>query len=435
MPVIATLAKPYSRKRKTGVASKIRKIPKSSKIINEAIPSTSRKFTENRFDVLSDLSDMDEDEDETNGNTNSAENSNKKPPPIIVTDTGISSNSITLTLNSLNIKDFMIKRMSIGIKIVLSRSSDFETFVEHLKVQKSEFYTHRCKSEKVFKVVLSGLDKCDTNEIISGLKDFDIQPKRIFEMKSKNTNSTRALYLCHFKRSEITFRQLEEIRAINHTIIKWVRYQPKFKQITQCNKCWMFGHGSDHCNRTSVCNFCASSSHESSECNLKTIEYTLENLSQFKCFNCTRKNLSNTHKANDPSCPCRQEYLDIRSKLTSSPNTRERNIPLSNGNQFPELPGFDEFHNTMKGIRAANHSTISQAISHRFNKQTPSTSKEKPSWSQIASSPSNNSSENNKFSIQECFNIFHKAIADMEKCQNKVDQMKVIASLVQLAFE
>lgn len=39
---------------------------------------------------------------------------------------------------------------------------------------------------------------------------------------------------------------------------------------------------------------------QSSECSLKSMEYTLENSSNFKCINFSMKNLPNAHKANDP---------------------------------------------------------------------------------------------------------------------------------------
>lgn len=154
---------------------------------------------------------MEGSEDETissNGNpdenSNSNANSAVKPSPIIITDPNSSITSISSSLNSLNIQLFSIKKLSIGLKVFLSKSSDFINYVQHIKDHKIEFYTHRNRSERVFKVVLSGLDKCDISTIQSGLDVYHLHPN--FEMKTKNSNSSRALYLCHFKSSEVTLR-------------------------------------------------------------------------------------------------------------------------------------------------------------------------------------------------------------------------------------
>lgn len=383
-------------KRKSKVSKKTNKV------------STSNQFTQNRFDVLSDSSDTMVADIEENSDSIGKSNSIAKPSPIIITDSRSSTVVVHSLFNSIDVKEFSVKRISIGYKLFVTNHIHFNKLVDLLKENKIEFYTHRSKSENFFKVVLSGLDKCDTGLIQSSLEAHHVHPTRIFEMKSKNPNSIRALYLCHFQRSKITFRQLESIKAINHTVIKWVRYQPKFKHVTQCINCYMFGHGSDHCNRPSVCNFCSSSSHKSFQCDLKSIEYTPENLSKFKCINCSMKNLSSTHKANDPSC-----YLKIRSNLSSSTNKNRHHKSIINFNDELFFPGSklgDHQHKTNK----IHESTIPA------NK--PSSSNDQHTY---------NSSTADMFSIGECFNIFYKAVNNIKKCKSKIEQMAIIADLIQ----
>lgn len=404
------------KKRRNNSQNK-KKIKKTK--ISIPVASTSTQFLTNSFESLSDMEDDFHDvisSAESSGSStknspiikSSAEGlgSTSKPSPIIITDQNSTIDSISSSMNTLSIQQFSIKKISIGLKIFLSRDSDFIKYMQHIKDQKIEFYTHRNKSERVLKVVLSGLDRCDISTIQSGLDVYQLHPVKIFEMKTKNSNSSRALYLCHFKSGEITLRQLKQgVNKINHIVINWLRYQPKFKQITQCYNCYMFGHGSSHCNRAAVCSFCASSSHKSLECSLKSIEYSPENSSKFKCINCSLKKLPDSHRANDPSCPSREEFLKIRSNFPSSTKTQKSIIDLNIEQNFPELKS--EIKN--------------------FTKPT------------IKSNSTNKSLDNpeasNMFSMRECFNIFYKAVTDMEKCQNKVDQMTVIAGLLQHAFE
>lgn len=394
--------------------SQARKIKKIKKVSNP-VASTSNQFITNRFDSLSDIED-----DIVSSNENSIVNLSstiKKPSPIIITDQNSSINSISSSMNSLNIQLFSIKKISIGLKVFLSKTSDFITYVQHIKDQKIEFYTHRDKSEKIFKVVLSGLDKCDISSIQSGLEVYLLHPVKIFEMKSKNSNSNRALYLCHFKRSEVNFRQLKQnVNEINHIVISWLRYQPKFKQITQCYNCYMFGHGSNNCNRAAICNFCASSTHKSLECSLKSIEYSSENSSKFKCINCSLKNLPDSHRASDPSCPERQVFAKIRSNLSSQSKTGKSIVDFNLIKQnFPELKPVNQFHEI-------NDNNVQRKTNRSIKSNLSNKSLDDPVASEL-------------FSMEECFNIFYKAVTDMKKCQNKIDQMTVIAGLLQLAFE
>lgn len=124
---------------------------------------------QNQFDILSESSDF-EDSDYTDViSMRSSEmdsvkpkkdksSSTEKPSPIIITDTKLSTGSIISLCNTVNVTNFSVKKISIGLKIFVSNSIDFNKLVEALKQMKTEFYTHRSKTDKVFKVVLSGLD-------------------------------------------------------------------------------------------------------------------------------------------------------------------------------------------------------------------------------------------------------------------------------------
>ena len=78
----------------------------------------------------------------------------------------------------------------------------------------------------------------------------------------------------------------------------------------------MCSHGSANCFTAEACLGCGES-HDNLNCQLnKTIE---DGPVIYKCFNCIEKNFKNAnHRADDPHCPSRKEYLQIRQGTTNS---------------------------------------------------------------------------------------------------------------------
>lgn len=77
----------------------------------------------------------------------------------------------------------------------------------------------------------------------------------------------------------------------------------------------MFGHGSRNCHRTVVCPACAGN-HDLPVCTLNQTQR--DGPVVYKYFNCSKRNLNNVnHKADDPKCPCRQDYMQMRNRVTN----------------------------------------------------------------------------------------------------------------------
>lgn len=356
----------------------------------------------NKFDVLSD---MEEDETIT---------IHQKIAPIIVTDFNINIQSF---LDKLNII-CDIKLMSIGRKLFPKTRDDKNKLAEALKEAKVNFFSHSDSSNRFFKAVLSGLPEMHTSEIIECLKtNHDLTPTKVVMF---NTKSHNKLYLCHFDQPKMNMKRLKIVKVVHHHIIAWAPYKSKRVGPTQCFKCCMYGHGISSCNRFSVCMLC-SGSHATNQCD--TITPTALN-PVFKCFNCASANIKHDHKANDANCPFRAKYE------LSRDNARRKQQQKPSIAPHTQVNSVNKPDNTHRYIMAptpppliASYASIAQA---RSNEQI---------HSQKNSMPinTNTSNSNDLWTITEVTNLLLNSINELKQCNSKLDQLKVIANLLQHA--
>lgn len=103
--------------------------------------------------------------------------------------------------------------------------------------KKIEHYTHKKKQDKAFKAVMYGLPQADIDEL---KKYFELKlnmfPTAIYEIKTKKNDPNNAIYLFHFNKKDISMEVLNKVKVVQHTIVKWAPYSPKFKGPTQCRR-------------------------------------------------------------------------------------------------------------------------------------------------------------------------------------------------------
>lgn len=378
----------------------------SQKEINKkVVPSV---LTQNRYASLAQDNQMNwNDENGHHPNTNSKKNKVSKPPPIKVTDDRLKTTDIKKFLNDLQISSFQAKSISIGIKIDLDTKEDYEKCIANLTAEKIAFFTHRDKDQKTFKVVLSGLPRIETEVIVDEMKLYNITPSSVTEL-TKNPHPNHCLYLVQFSNKDVSLSQLRKVRAIDHIIVKWNPFKPHNKGPTQCTKCAMFGHGAKNCHRSEACLLCASSTHIAANCNFN--ENTKEAF-VFKCYNCISKKLPNiNHRANDPKCPCRSNYLEIRNNINHKNTIRNDRAKSFNINQerFPDL----------NKTSSPNISTATQRNGPTYAEQT----------KQLRGN-------NDLYSMDDLFEIFQTAVEDLSACTSKGQQLKVLFKLLSNAYE
>lgn len=404
------------------------KVPRSSDV-----PGCS-----NRFKVFEEEDDMDTFSEDSSFIPAAKE----KFPPIIVDGT-ISFSNVLKMLG----KQYIFQRMSIGTKIISPSLVLYEEATKKLKLVGFTFYTHQLQDNKKFKLVLFGLPKLEIATINDEFKQtHNIQPVSIKEISTKRSSVDDALYMIEFDKQQVSKREIHKIRYFNGIVVKWRNPIKGKKGPTQCNKCAMYGHGSSNCHRSPVCSACAGN-HDVSTCPLSKTQH--QGPVVYKCFNCVKKKLSNVnHKADDPKCPCRQEYLDIRGRVTSANTSRLKiNKHVSMYDLSPaDFPS--ALHNNNTGtsrsyVRLADNLTSGTSIPHAKSAGHTTadfqSSYARPNVNHRVSYANiidNNSQVecNDDISNEKLLDIYFEAIDALQKCRNKYDKLRVLGMMLRHAL-
>lgn len=286
---------------------------------------------------------------------------------------------------------------------------------EYLLQIKAEFFSHDMPGEKPFKAVLRGLPDIDTNELVKELTNhYKLPPSAVFRMTRRN-EKTRVyrdcLYLLHFKKGTITMSSLQAIRSLFSVIIKWEPYRGGRHNVTQCQRCLNFGHGTRNCNILPRCSNCAQK-HTTSEC-------PLAEAVAFKCANC-----GGAHQGSSRQCPKREEYKYIRKQVTGT-NQQQRNKtkgPIFKPEDFPNLLLRNPV-STQSNIPPRQEAAPASA----WNTQ-PRLVQHPAGLQQHHRQASTDSSE--LFSAGELMQIFTSMSAALRQCKTKADQIQVLGSFI-----
>lgn len=369
---------------------------------------TSDFLVGNRFQALSDL-----DDDEDVVSISSVEEARRfvvKVPPIVIDQ----AHSFTTVINLLG-KNGKYKRMSVGTKVIPNSLAQYEEIISQLKSAKITFYTHPVKDQKRFKLILFGLPQISTSQIMEEFKtSFNIEPITITEIKTTRSSRDDAIYSIEFDRSQISKKEITRIRYFCDVVVQWRNPTRRAKGPTQCSKCTMYGHGASNCYRSNACLGCGGS-HDYSTCQLN--KTSCEGPVVYKCFNCSKKNLKNVnHRADDPRCPSRREYLEIREKIAS-----RRKEPKTITNRRPTFSfSEDDFPSTTKN-NVSNTNTFwpSSGINENRRQNHPH-----------SKSNNNNYSDDNDISNEKIMEIYFEALDALQKCKNKFDKMRVLGMML-----
>ena len=246
------------------------------------------------------------------------------PIPPIVVDGEHSFNKIIELLG----KKCKYKRMSIGTKIIPNTLEDYKEIVNTLKSKNLAFFTHPVKDNQKFKLVLYGLPQISVKMINEEFKTmFNIEPLSTKEIQTPRPNANDALYMLEFNKNEISKREIRKIKYLCGIVVQWRNTLHNKKGPTQCSKCTMYGHGAANCFRKEACLGCGGP-HDYSICPLDKVPSNGPVI--YKCFNCIKKNRKHVnHRADDPRCPLRKEYINIRHRITNrnAPNRYLRETP------------------------------------------------------------------------------------------------------------
>lgn len=365
---------------------------------------TGEAYRGNRFQALSDL-DSDEESVEATGSNNALV---VRIPPIVV-DPSYNFTDVMKLLGNAG----KYKRMSIGTKVMPNSESDYKDMVNKLKLKGTQFYSHPIRDQKRFKLILFGLPQLSIQTISEEFKSvFNIEPISITEVKTAKSNKDDALYAIEFDKNQVTKKDVRGIKYLCGIVIQWRNPLRRAQGPVQCSKCTMYGHGAPNCFRKSVCLGCGGP-HDFSVCQLS--KTTSEGPVVYKCFNCQRNNKKNiNHRADDKRCPSREEYLEMRQRLSN--NNRQIN---ANRNKRPTY-SFSE--KDFPSNFNANDSNVIKSWPRLNN----------PNPGRIERSPSReyHPTDDNDISNEKLLEIYFEALDALQKCRNKFDKMRVLGMML-----
>lgn len=352
-----------------------------------------------------------------------------KISPIVVTTQNIDIQKIA---NDVKV-ECNIQIMSIGRKVFVQSINDKNRLKEAFTSQKIDFFTYADDANKSFKIILSGLPAIEIDLIVTELTTkHEITPTKVVMF---NSTSAKKLYLCEFNKSEVNNKKLNIVHGICNHIIKWIPYKPKRKGPTQCQRCLMYGHGISSCNRFTVCAHCAGS-HLTNTC---TVNNEQTNKPVYKCFNCASNDLPHNHTANDESCPFRAKYIaTMTSVRDKSKRGTKKNVHINNNTQAtrrlvdapappPLTSSFAHTTASRSNIQSNTQTFIPKAsTSTTFNSFTPNHN---------TNAQTNKTNEPSLWSFSEVTQLLLSSINELKQCKSKMDQLAVIANLLQYACE
>jgi hypothetical protein len=386
------------------------------KRMREGLPMQSRAKRHNRFDPLDTIID-----DTDNESPVETPITAPNPAPIVVS----TKHQFKDVFDLLDNEKCIFKRTSIGTKVLCKDQACYDKCIELLNTKLFEYHSYRNKANRLLTVYLHGLGKGLTSVVKNELTELKKVPVAINEIQTSNNDPCNGLYKAQFKRAEVTLGQLRSIEKINRTVVSWKPHRPRISGAPmQCYRCLMFGHGGENCKRAIACMDCASRDHLTRNCPSKNNN----GVTEVKCFNCISNNISSNlnHRANDPSCPCRQQFLKIRQNAVNKLSVTKANTHQQfnlESNSFPELTSRSNNNWYFNRNPVYAPSTSSQKSTTSYAEQV------KRSF--IQPTPTLEYEENEDlFTIDELLDIFLTAVLELKKCKSRIEQIKILKNLI-----
>lgn len=242
--------------------------------------------------------------------------------------------------------------MSIGLKIMCDTTNLYNDVLKILKENECQFFSHDKNADKVFKVVIFGLEYKTAIEVKTELISRYLKCQDVKSVVKNHEGFNDTIYIVSFDNGSVNLNTLKKDHSCPfRTIIKWDYHRKPKNRIVQCRNCQMFGHGENWCSILTKCDLCAGK-HKTDVCDCKR---------QIKCATC-----NGSHVSADLNCPNRQQFLEIRenimSKNSAKPQYRNNNQTSLRSQRTPNW-------NMCRGIN--NITSLQQRHQHYQQQQQP----------------------------------------------------------------
>ena len=337
---------------------------------------------ENRFESLSDLSDIDDDMSLSSAKSQSQPefinpsnpdigniplkekiSISQKPKPIVVeTNDIVLVQNIIKFLENLQLKNNYSLKKSGNNRLLINtfNKEDKEKIILEMKNNNTHpnkhpfnFHTYTEPNEKNLVFVLKGHYFISTEELLGVLKSLNIDACKVSFLNKFQENPS---YLVQFRKDSINIQTLIYQHSIIHNlVVKWEKFRKTKKNYTQCYNCQLYGHSSKNCGRQYRCVKCMDH-HAPGKCPRTTKEGTAH------CVNC-----KGDHSANHKAC---KYFLNYKKSIVNSSQKKTEvryfkstpapwsnlapNIPanfICNQNDFPDL---NKPHHRADAVKSKN---------------------------------------------------------------------------------
>lgn len=275
-------------------------------------PTTSSPVpTHNTYSVLPEIVD-------TDGDQPSPRQIIKKPriPPIIVRDPKGYLNHVRAIKAKLT-GDISVAYRTESVKYQLTTIDDFKTTIKYLNEQNIPYYTYELDEVKLIKVVIKNLSPhTPTEDILEALQDLKFPVQDVKQMTSRQPGNKKPLpmFIAYMTNRQDS-RDIYKLERLLYQTIKVEAYKAP-KEISQCHRCQLWGHGQSNCTAQHTCVKCGGK-HDTKLCTKKREEAP-------KCANC-----GGPHPANYKKCAAYQKLIEAAKKRAEpkpTPQTQQRHI-------------------------------------------------------------------------------------------------------------
>lgn len=192
-------------------------------------------------------------------------------------------------------------------QVICATPEDKTKLIEKLKNLKFQFFTFSEPQQKPMLYVLKGHHRVTCDELKTELDEANVPASKVTFLWD---NPDRPMYIIHFERGKTNIKVLSSTaKAVGNVIVKWDRFDPAQKRLTQCRNCQLFGHSATNCGNKYRCVKCTDE-HEPGKC---TRQSKVAEGSP-KCVNC-----QGDHTANSRIC---QHYSNYEQRVNRQRGNR-----------------------------------------------------------------------------------------------------------------
>lgn len=372
-------------------------------------PALPLVLSQNPYDTLSAV--------DPEGNVNNADcqlpasttKKRRRPPPITIVNKGTKHSREIL--NSANIPQtgYQVKSVKSGTQLITTDQDVFDAAINVLRDTQTEFFTFTPSHKQQIRFILSGLPLYDLAELKEELELKGVQPADLKMFSKKKIGPEESvLYLLYFEKGSIKMSELQGVKALFNTMVKWRFFTRKPNDTVQCHRCQQFGHGMRFCNVSPLCVKCGEK-HFTNQCKIPSKAHLNDasaTRNEIRCANC-----SANHTANYRGCPSRANYikqLEETRRRTSKHtiSNTPRTASIAQRNLIRNAPTVKPYHNNASVIDGLS---FSQAVQ---------------------GSQTVESSNPNLFSITEFLCLARELFRRLQGCRTKEQQFLALSELI-----